>query len=102
MQAPIRHRRFAMCVVVLTLAACRELTQPQHPVGAVSRAQEVAVGNEDNGPVVTVDHLVPHTSTVPANAETGVQLFLRERVRSDISDGKTREAIPTLAGIALR
>ena len=110
MRTAIRYRELAVCAVVLTLAGCRELTRPQHPFGAVSRAQEVAVGNDEDGPVVTIDHLVPHTSTVPANATTEVQLFLRERVRSDVMDGKTRDAVlmihgrsvPVLAGMELR
>ena len=64
---------------------------------------------EDGNKVLTIDHLVPHLSTVPANAGDEVNLFVRERVRSD-SDGNPRKAvlmihgasIPILPGMDLR
>jgi len=34
---------------------------------------------QDDNKVVTVDHFIPHTSKVPANATDVVQLFVRER-----------------------
>ena len=39
--------------------------------------------------VLAVDHLVPHISTVPANAGTAVELQLRERVRPGV-EGRAR------------
>ena len=44
---------------------------------------------EDGAKVLTIDHLVPHVSTVPANAGDLVNLFVRERVRECVreSDG---------------
>lgn len=36
--------------------------------------------------ILTIDHLVPHVSTVPANAGERVELFLREKVRSGDDD----------------
>jgi len=46
---------------------------------------------QDDDKVVTIDHFVPHTSTVPANAGDVVQLFVRERFRRDDDDGEPRE-----------
>jgi pimeloyl-ACP methyl ester carboxylesterase len=75
-----------------------------------SLAQASDAVDDENGPVITIDHQVPHVSTVAANAGEQVQLFLRERVRSDIGDGKPRQAVlmihgrsvPVLAGMELR
>src|SRR5690242_4714661 len=93
----------------LALSACRESTQPTH-VDAPTQTRERVAANADDGPVTTIDHLVPHVSTVAANAGESVELFLRERVRSDIDDGKARQAVliihgrstPVLAGMELR
>src|SRR5262245_42831804 len=67
----------------------------------------------DDDKVVTIDHLVPHTSTVPANAGDVVQLFVRERFLRDDDDGEPREprkavlmvhgaSVPVLPGMDLR
>ena len=67
----------------------------------------------DDDKVVTIDHFVPHTSTVPANAGDVVQLFVRERFRRDDDDGEPREprkailmvhgaSVPVLPGMDLR
>jgi pimeloyl-ACP methyl ester carboxylesterase len=37
---------------------------------------------EPDPPMVTIDHFISHTSTVPANAGDKVKLFVREKVRS--------------------
>src|SRR5438477_12735826 len=85
--------------------------QPQvRVVGPANFAQASDAAHDDNGPVVTIDHQVPHVSTVPANAGELVHLFLRERVRKHIGDGKPREAVlmiqersvPVLAAAELR
>lgn len=36
--------------------------------------------NEDSGEILTIDHYVPHASTVPAMAGETAQLYVRERV----------------------
>ena len=61
--------------------------------------------NDDK--VVTIDHFVRHTSTVPANAGDVVQLFLRERLRDDEKPGKAvlmvhGRSVPILPGMDLR
>ena len=38
-------------------------------------------GSEGPGQILTIDHLVPHTSTALANRGELVHLFVRERVR---------------------
>ena len=103
------HRtNVALSLVMLALAGCHEPTTPAH-VGAPALAEEDA-GTDDSGPVVTIDHQVAHVSTVPANAGDTVNLFVRERVRRDIADGRPRPAVlmihgrstPVLAGMELR
>src|ERR1700704_5195395 len=44
-------------------------------------AHESESEEQDEGHVVTIDHGVPHISTVSANAGQPVELFLRERFR---------------------
>lgn len=46
--------------------------------------------------VLAVDHLVPHVSTVPANAGEAVQLHLRERVRPGAHGRANGHADPTV------
>lgn len=100
---------FLLCFVALMITGCSEPTRPIRVVGAANLAQDRAAADDDNGQVVTIDHQVPHVSTVPANAGEEVRLFVRERVRSDIGDGKPREAVlmihgrsvPVLAGMEL-
>jgi pimeloyl-ACP methyl ester carboxylesterase len=48
--------------------------------------------------VVTIDHAVPHISTLAANRGELVQLFVRERVRSDVGDPKPRPAVLMVHG----
>src|SRR5690348_12963419 len=81
----------------VALSACREPTQPTR-LGAPTLTREMVAANDDNGPVTTIDHLVPHISTVLANAGEPVTLFLRERVRSDIEDGRYRQAVLMIHG----
>jgi pimeloyl-ACP methyl ester carboxylesterase len=69
-----------------------------------------SVFGQGGATVLTIDHLVPHVSTVPANANEEVDLFVRERVRSDDHGGKPRKAVlmihgasvPVLPGMDLR
>jgi len=53
--------------------------------GEEFRLDEAKPGNR----VVTCNHLVPHTSTVAANRGELVDLFVRERVRSTVSEERT-------------
>jgi pimeloyl-ACP methyl ester carboxylesterase len=79
-------------------------------LAAPSFLEAGAAEGESSANVVTIDHRVPHVSTVPANQGELIHLFVRERVRSDPSDGKPREAVlmihgrsvPVLAAAELR
>jgi len=51
--------------------------------------------------VLTEDHAVLHTSTVPANAGEQVKLFVREHVRSDGPDGNPRKAVLMIHGFSV-
>ena len=69
-----QRARFAVWLAIFTLAGCRDSSDPAR-IGAPNFA------NEDNAAqVVTIDHQVPHISTVPANAGELVNLFVRERM----------------------
>lgn len=72
-------------VASLTLAGCRDAPDPAR-IGAPTF-------DVDDNPaqVLTIDHRVPHTSTVPANAGQQVELAVRERFVEhfiDQGDGK--------------
>ena len=106
----MRHsRQLTSVLVVVLLAGCRDATRPAHVVTAPSFTATSDAPDEESGPVITIDHQVPHVSTVVANASETVQLFLRERVRNDI-DERPRTAVlmihgrstPVLAGMELR
>jgi pimeloyl-ACP methyl ester carboxylesterase len=100
----ITSRHLFILLAPLALAACQEPSDPlpAPPLNASEEQSQV-----DN--VLTIDHAVPHTSTVAANAGESVNLFVRERVRSDVTD-RPREAVliihgrsvPVLAGAELR
>src|SRR5207245_10025865 len=51
--------------------------------------------------VVTIDHSVPHISTVPANRDATVCLFVRERVRSGGHVGNPRKAVLMIHGLSV-
>jgi len=61
---------------------------------------------EDGAQVLTIDHFIPHISTVPANAGDLVHLFVRERVRECVreSDGgcdnEPRKGVLMLHGLS--
>ena len=64
----------------------------------------------DREKVLTIDHFVPHISTVPANAGDSVHLFVRERVRRHHHRERPRtvvlmihgRSVPVLPGMDLR
>ena len=63
--------------------------------------------DEDSGKVVTIDHQVPHISTLPANAGAQVNLFVRERFAANKTPGKAvlmihGRSAPALAGFDLQ
>jgi pimeloyl-ACP methyl ester carboxylesterase len=93
--------RFAMCIAFITLAGCQGPDEPSRIptatlTGATGGESIRAVG--ETGNVITIDHPVPHVSTVSANRGELVQLFVRERVRSDHDDAKPREAVLMIHG----
>src|SRR5687767_12891904 len=93
MKAPLSAvTRLAAWSAVFLLAACQDPATPT-AVGNPS----VASQQDETANVITIDHGVPHVSTVPANAGEVVNLFLRERVRADISD-RPREAVLMIHG----
>ena len=104
-----RRSLFAAWLAAVALTACREPAAPR-VVAAASSRKEGHEEDNSSDPVASIDHWVPHISTVSANAGELVRLFVRERVRSDIGDGKPREAVlmihgrsvPVLAGMELK
>lgn len=99
------HRQFFAWLGILTLAACHDPSEP--PTATLRRLDATPVYESSN--ILTIDHSVPHISTIAANAGEKVGLFLRERVRSDVAD-RPREAVlmihgrsvPVLAAAELR
>jgi pimeloyl-ACP methyl ester carboxylesterase len=97
----------AVWFAILTLAACREPIEPAR-MPAASFTKGDPVQDDESVNVFTIDHWVPHVSTVPANAGELVHLFVRERVRSDIGDRPRKPvlmihgfSVPVLPGMAL-
>lgn len=82
----------AICVVATPMVGCRDASEPARAEGVVI-AEERDGATDESFPIATIDHQVPFISTVPANAGDPVHLFLRERVRSDVVDGRQREAV---------
>ena len=79
-------------LAIVATAGCGEPAAPAH-----LRSGRIDAPRLADVPVVTIDHAVPHTSTVVANAGELVHLFVRERVRSDIPD-RPREAVLMIHG----
>ncbi len=68
-------------VLVLSLSFLGSVLQ-----GSVLHAQdrtEVNSEGDEREHILTIDHFVPHISTVPANRGEPVELFVRERVRRE-------------------
>lgn len=101
-----RPALYAACIATLALAACREPVEPRRAVPAISVDESADDGDSPN--ILTIDHEVPHVSTLPANMGESVGLFVRERVRD--GGDKPREAVlmiggrsvPVLPGMALQ
>jgi len=63
--------------------------------------------DEDRGNILTIDHQVPHKSTMPANAGESVNLIVREWFADNKSPGKAvlmvhGRSVPALAGFDLQ
>jgi pimeloyl-ACP methyl ester carboxylesterase len=95
-----RRAQFAVWLGILTAAACGDRSDPAQ-IGAPSFARD------DAAKVLTIDHAVPHISTVSANAGELVHLFVRERVAGNRDSRKVvlmihGASVPVLAGAELR
>lgn len=87
-----RRTRVLIMLAALALAGCREPAAP-----AQMRSLILDEPHLENANILTIDHAVPHVSTVVANAGEQVNLFVRERVRSDVTD-RPREAVLMIHG----
>jgi pimeloyl-ACP methyl ester carboxylesterase len=88
----IGYRRWIVSLGVVGLAACQDATDPTSMKGSSATANA-----QDTPNILTIDHAVPHISTVAANAGELVQLFVRERVRADVV-GNPREVVLMVHG----
>jgi pimeloyl-ACP methyl ester carboxylesterase len=93
--------RVAIIIALYMSAGCQGADEPTRVASAnlerfggdASRRDVAEAAN-----VITIDHGVPHVSTVSTNRGELVQLFVRERVRSDHDDAKPREAVLMIHG----
>jgi pimeloyl-ACP methyl ester carboxylesterase len=69
--------RLAAFLLWIPIALQATAAQPAQSAG------EIHGQDQDDEDILTLDHFVPHISTVPANAGEQVELFVRERVRGD-------------------
>ena len=77
-------------------AGCQEPTELKRPGAASALSTDIVEVGPGN--VATIDHQVPHVSTVSANFGELVHLFVRERVRNDFDNPKPREAVLMIHG----
>ena len=96
----VQRPLFAAWFAVLALAGCREPVEPR-AVAAASFTPAEGAGVDDTPNVVTINHWVPHVSTVPANKDQLVHLFVRERVRGDLNDRRPRKAVLMIHGLSV-
>jgi len=84
---------------ILVTAGLVTMAQPR---AAASEAGDLTAPH-DTASVVTIDHAVPHISTVPANAGALVHLFVRERVRKSVggTDKEPRKAVLMIHGASV-
>jgi pimeloyl-ACP methyl ester carboxylesterase len=88
----IKSGHFLFPLAAMALAGCHDPYAP-----TAQRALNLAVQYSEPSTILTIDHSVPHTSTVAANAGELVHLFVRERVREDVVD-RPREAVLMIHG----
>ena len=94
-----RHLLLPVSLAVLS-AACHEPVEPM-PAPSASMQEASLSEGDDAANVVTIDHAVPHVSTVPANAGELVQLAVRERVRGGIAGPRGRKAVLMIHGLSV-
>jgi len=96
--------RALLVVVLFSTLSLSSVIPPSHKDAS---AQEVACPGPleraelATAQVVTIDHSVPHISTVPANRDATVCLFVRERVRSGGHVGNPRKAVLMIHGLSV-
>lgn len=86
------RRHSALCAAIVSIVACHEVSEPTLREAGNVTAQAVASSG-----VITIDHAVPHISTLQANIGEQVRLFVRERVRGDV-ENRPREAVLFIHG----
>jgi pimeloyl-ACP methyl ester carboxylesterase len=91
---------FPVCFALLALAGCRESVEPYRGAAASVVRHDLAE-LVDGTNVATIDHQVPHVSTVPANAGVLVHLFVRERVRSTSAGAEPRKVVLMIHGASV-
>src|SRR6266478_3008662 len=95
---------YSLLPVTAALAAAFAIGCGADPSQEPKRAPTTEVSgisNIDNGPIRTIDHYVPHVSTVDANYGEQVELFVREKVRRDLQvdierSGGRKERLPVV------
>jgi pimeloyl-ACP methyl ester carboxylesterase len=95
-------------LAVATLVGCREPVEPRR-ITAATLAHASGAEDDQSANVVMIDHAVPHVSTVAANMGERVGLFVRERVRGDMTERRRPavlmihgRSVPVLAASELR
>ena len=107
----ITSRHFVIALASLALTACHEASEPMaaRALGVVLAGDASSQPDLDDAPILTIDHQVPHVSTVPANSGERIHLFVRERVRGTPNGNQPRKAVlmihgfsfPVIPGMAL-
>ena len=97
-RSPGLSRRVTLWALLVLAGTCVQ----DLPIRAHALPQD-----EDRGNILTIDHQVPHKSTVPANAGESVNLFVRERFADNKTPGKAvlmvhGRSVPALAGFDLQ
>src|SRR5438128_5266005 len=82
-----KHLALGLTAILCWIAVALQ-TVPVHPAEASTPG-----GHEQNSDDIrTLDHFVPHISTVPANQDEHVGLFVRERFQDDTQGNGGRPA----------
>jgi pimeloyl-ACP methyl ester carboxylesterase len=82
-------KRLLFGIVVATVfGLCFLGLVPRGSVLPVQARTQVNSAGDDREHIRTIDHFVPHISTVPANAGEQIELFVRERVRRGDDDDR--------------
>jgi pimeloyl-ACP methyl ester carboxylesterase len=85
-------KRFLFGIVVATVFGLSFLgLVPRGSVLPLQARTQVDSAADEREHIRTIDHFVPHISTVPANAGEQVELFVRERVRRADDDERDND-----------